>query len=136
MQDTTSLFFSMAGIEGTCYLSDCLPYLLFRDVFLLFLEPFDQLCHIAPLAVLHHDVDLGLLFIDYAIVIADNIRMMKFTEDVDLADQLLLFLFIHLAIVEFLPDEDAAIGLSTNLTDHTERALAYVGDLLVILHDF
>ena len=62
--------------------------------------------------------------------------MMKLAEYVDLANQLLLFLFIHSAVVKLLPDEDAPIGLNADLTDDTERALAYVGDFLVSLHDF
>lgn len=62
--------------------------------------------------------------------------MMQLTEYVDLAYELLLFFFVHSPVVELFPDENAAIGLSPDLADYAEGALADVCDLLVILHVF
>ncbi len=65
-----------------CY---SLPYLLLRYILLLLLKPFDELCHVPPLAVLHHYVYLGLLFIYYAVVVSDYVRVMQLPKYVDLA---------------------------------------------------
>jgi len=76
----------MASIECAGDLSDGLPYLLFRHVFLLLLEAFNQLRHVSTLAVLHDYEDFSLLFVDYAIVVAHYVGVMQLAEDVDLAD--------------------------------------------------
>ena len=68
---------------------------------MLFVPPhlFDQLGHISPFTVLHHDEDLGLLFVYYSIIVPDNVRMVQFSKYIDLRDELLLLFFIHLSIV-------------------------------------
>ena len=76
----------MTSIECARDLSDGLPHLLFRHVFLLLLEAFYQLRHVSSLAVLHDYENFSLLFVDYAIIVAHDVGMMQLAEDVDLAD--------------------------------------------------
>ena len=135
MQDTAAFLFSVTGKKCTRDLCDSLPDFLLRDVFFLLFKAFNQLCHVATLTVLHYDIDLCLLLVNYAIVIADNIWVMKLTEDVNLADKLLFLFFVHPAVIEFLPYEDTAIGFPAYFRDNTERAFADIGNLLVIVHD-
>ncbi len=68
---------------------------------MLFVPPhlFDKLRHISPFTVLHHDEDLGLLFVYYSIIVPDNVWVVQFSKNIDLRDELLLLFLIHLSIV-------------------------------------
>ena len=68
------------------------------------------------------------------VVVADDVRMTKFSEDVDFSDKLLFFFFRHAAVVEFFPDKSAAIRLSANFADDTKRAFTNVVDDFVVFH--
>ena len=134
MEHTATLLLAMAGVKRRGDLSDDLPNFVLRDVLLVPFELLDELSHVPALAVLHYDEDLGLLLINNAIVVPDNVRVVELPQDVDLRDQLLLLFLIHLAIVELLPNKYAPVCLPLDLADDPEAALADVSQLVVVLH--
>ena len=92
-----------------------LPYHILSYLILLLPAALDYLGEVPLLAVFHDDVDLGILLVDYSVIVSDYVRVIKLSEYVDLGDQLLLLLLAHLAIVQLLPHHDAAIGLTPDL---------------------
>jgi len=79
------------------------------------LAPLYYLGKVPLLAVLHYDVDLGILLVNYSVIVSDYVRVIKLSEYVDLGDQLLLLLLPHLPIVQLLPHHYAAIRLPPDL---------------------
>ena len=61
-------------------------------------------------AVLHDDVDAPVLAVDDAVVVADDVAVVKLAEDVDLGHELRLLLLGHGAVRQLLPHEEGAVG--------------------------
>ena len=72
------------------------------------------------MAVLHDDVDSEVALVDAPIVVADDVRVVQISQNVDFGNDLLLLFLSHLAIVQFLPDENASITYPSDLAHIAE----------------
>ncbi len=59
--------------------------------------------------MLHHNVQLHVSFVNASIVVANDIWVLKVSQNIDLGYDLLLFFVVHFAIVQLFPDENAAV---------------------------
>ena len=74
-------------------------------------------CEISTLTILHDDVDLLLPFVYDSVVVLHNVRVRQVPQDVNLGDQLLLFLFAHFSVVKLFPDKGFVIAFSPDLAN-------------------
>ena len=65
----------------------------------------DQLLGVAAITELHYDEDFSIGFVDYSIIVFHYVGMIKFAQNVDLADNLLLLLFTHYTVVKLFPNK-------------------------------
>lgn len=115
-------FAPMAVVEPLRDLSQNLPDHVLRNVLLLLSAAPDYLSEVPLLAVLHYDVDLLILLVNDAIVVADNVRVAKLSEDVHFGHDLLLLFLAHGTEIELLPHHNLAVTLPTDLAHFPERA--------------
>ena len=94
-----ALLSHMAFLQGESHLQENLPDDLLVDAALLTAALLNVCREVTAGAVLHHDEDLGLLFVYYSIIVPDNVWMVQFSKNIDLRDELLLLFLIHLSIV-------------------------------------
>ena len=59
----------------------------------------DHLLQIAFLTVLHDDVELEVALVNATIVVANDVRVLQVSQDIDLRNDLLFLFIVHLAIV-------------------------------------
>ena len=83
--------------------------------------------------MLHDDVDVCFLAVNYPTVVSHYIVVTESTQNVDLANYLLLLLLVHDAVVELLPDEHLSVGHAADLLHFAKAALADVRNYLVLL---
>lgn len=102
--DLSQVGASVAIIQSRNDLAKDLPDEVFVYGVLLLDALADDLLEVPVLAVLHYDVDFQILFVDEVVQVLHNSRVLKFAQNVDLSDNLLLFLFIHPPVVQLLPD--------------------------------
>lgn len=115
-------FAPMAVVEPLRDLSHNLPDNVLRNVLLLLSAAPYYLSEVPLLAVLHDDVDLLILLVNDAIVVANNVRVAKLSEDVHFGHDLLLLFLAHGTEIELLPHHNLAVTLPTDLAHFTERA--------------
>ena len=113
--DLCCVLSAVAKMKSGDHLSEDFPDELLLDVIVSLCAALDNLLEISTLAVFHYYVNLEFLLHNIPLIVPDNARVLQLTQDVDLRDNLLLLLLIHLAIVELLPDQDSAIALPSNL---------------------
>jgi hypothetical protein len=90
---------SVAEVESGDDLGENFPNELLLDVFFVAEAAFDNLLEVATLAMLHNYVDFEVSLVDAAVVKADDVRVLKVTQDVYLRDDLLLLFVVHFAVV-------------------------------------
>jgi len=118
MEDLSALglvFAPVAVIEPLRDLCQYLPNDVLGDVLLLLATPPDDLSKVTLLAVLHDYVDPLILLVNDPVIVADNVWVAKFSEDVHFRDNLLLLFLTHGAKVELLPDHDLSVALPPDL---------------------
>jgi len=111
MQDHLLVFSSMALVKSQYHLRENAPYEVFSDEIRFFrglAALLNEFAQIAALAVLHDQVYRCILFVYELVKAPHNILVLKFAQDIDLVDQLLLFLFIHAPVVRLLPNHLSA----------------------------
>ena len=101
-------------------LSKYFPNNIFCNVILLLATAFDNLCEVPFFAVFHYNIDFCRLFVDYPIIITNDMRMIKLSKDIHLSYKLLLFFLSHLSICKFFPNHDTTISLPPNFANLTE----------------
>ena len=103
VQDFGFVLASMALKQRTRQLCKEAPDLLLWEVGTfrrqLLLAFADLLGEVPSGTVLHHDIQLGGILVNDAIVVAHDVRVPQVSEDVDLSNQHLLFFFLHLSVV-------------------------------------
>jgi hypothetical protein len=63
--------------------------------------------------VFHYNVNFTSFLVDKVVMILNNCGMLKFAQNIYFSYDLLLFFFVHLAIVKFFPDKYATIAFAT-----------------------
>ena len=102
------------------------PNEVFRDLALRFTTAAHNALKVSAGAVLHNDVDFEVLLVDEVVSVLHNAGVLQIAQDVDLSDNLLLFLLIHAAIGELLPHKDTPVALALDLGDAAEAACKLV----------
>ena len=113
MQDHLLVFSSMALVKSQYHLRENAPYEVFSDEIRFFrglAALLNEFAQIAALAVLHDQVYRCIFFVHELVKAPHNIFVLKFAQDINLVDQLLLFLFVHTAVVRLLPNHLSATG--------------------------
>jgi len=107
VQDYLVIFPSMALIKSEYYLRKNAPYKVFSNKIIFFrwlAALLNELAQVTALAVFHNKVYRCILFVNEFVKAPHNILVLKFTQNIDLIDQLLLFFFIHPSIIRLLPN--------------------------------
>ena len=112
----------MAEIESTNDLRKNFPNEFFTNVIVSLDAAFDYFLQVTTLTILHNYVDLKIWLVYNSVIIAHDVGVLQFPQNIDLRDNLLFFLFIHLAVVQFLPDKHFSIRLSFYLADNAKAA--------------
>ena len=60
-------------------------------------------------------------------IVGDDVRVLEARQDLEFGVQLFALLLRHLQVADLLPTHDEAIGLSFDLSDNSERAMACDG---------
>lgn len=102
----------MALQQGHGQLGQHFPSLIFFEINVFHLRLFvlgllrqqlfafaNSLREVSACAILHHDVETGMLFVNDSVVVASNVRMLKLLKNVYFAHQHLLLFFTHLPII-------------------------------------
>ena len=123
----------VADVQGRDGLRKHFPDELLGEAAVALTAGLDRSLQVAAVAVLHDDVDICGGLVDESPVVLDDVLVLQPAEDVDLRDDLLLLLLVHLAVVQLLPDEGLAVADAPDLLHAAEAALAYVRNDLVLL---
>lgn len=104
---------------------------------LIFNAPFYNLLQIATGTVLHYYVDYLVLFINEAVVVLNDVLVGQFPQNIYFRYYLSFFLFVHLAVVKFLPNEDLAITFAFNFTNSSKTTyiLGYLKEISLTFAD-
>ena len=94
----------MAEEQTSNYLREYFPDKLLGDLIVGPYASLDDLLQVSTLTVLHDNIQLEVLFVDDSLKVADDAWVLQLFKDVYLSHNLLLLFFIHLAIVELLPN--------------------------------
>ncbi len=124
----------MAVIESKYKLKKELPNEILIEILSFFLDLGQHRTEISTWTVLHNYIDFGTLFVDYAIVILNNIFMIEFFQNVDFVDKLIFLLFAHGSVVDFLPDHGEPIRESPNFLNNSKLPLANIVEFLILIH--
>lgn len=87
-----------------------LPDEVLIDALALLLTLGDKLGQVAALAVLHHDVERCLLFVNDLVEAPNDIFVLELPQNVDLIDELMDLFLSELSVVDLLPDHLLACG--------------------------
>lgn len=90
-------------VEGDHELLEDLPDDLLGHVLVGLAALFDKAGDVAVLAVLHDDVDLLVVLVDDAVLLAHYLFVIQLAQDVNLVYKLLAFLLVHLVLDDLLP---------------------------------
>jgi hypothetical protein len=112
---------SVAVKQAKCNLRKYLPYYIFSYMLLSLSAAPYNLREVALFAVFHYDVDLVVLFVDYAVQISDYMRMIELSKYVDLLYELHFSFLTHLAILKLFPHHDLTVTLPPDLAHLSER---------------
>lgn len=89
----------MTEIKSRNNLRKNLPNEFFTDEVVRLNTSLNNLLKIATLTVLHNDIDFEVAFVYYSVIVADYVRMLKFSQNIDFRNNLLLFFFIHFSVI-------------------------------------
>ena len=73
-----------------------------------------------------------MILVNHSIVVASDIGVAEFAQNVDLRDEELFFALTHRPIVNLFPDEELVVGRSPHLGYFTETALSNLFDNFVL----
>jgi hypothetical protein len=104
----------VAEIESTHDLRKNFPNELLANIIISLDAAFDYLLQVTTLAILHYYVYLKVALVHYSVIIAHDVWVLQFPQNIDFRDNLLFFLFVHLSVVQFFPYKHLAIRLAFN----------------------
>jgi hypothetical protein len=116
-------------------LHEYLPNGLFGEIPAFFVNTPEKGVEIPTLTVLHDYIDSHGSLIKHVLIVLDNMTTPEFTQDVDLLDQLVLLLGVHLAVWDFLADHQLAVDFTAHLENLAVLAAADQADRFVGLHN-
>lgn len=90
------------------------------DMFILFYAFTHRALEVTATAIFHHDENFEYFFVNKVMVILNNWGVLKFAQNIDFSNNLLLFFFAHLAVVELFPDKFFAITNAANFSHNTK----------------
>jgi len=119
-------------VECNHKLIEHLPHDLLGHIFVALAALLDQLRNVPVLTLLHDDVDLLLLLVDDAVLLADDVLVIQVAQDVHLVHQLLTLPLVHLVLTYFFPHVIFVVFETSYFFHTAERSFAdFFDDFLV-----